>query len=601
MSEDQKVSQYLKNNQDQQNNSLKSENDPTQERKSFFRGRIIFLKRITSVLIILIILIVLSLSYFRTKYPEDFSELANRFHIGVSSYNIHQMKNIISGDTKSEDGVMMDFAIDKIYKSSGFKVESRTVSIYDNGRMADIVTEGDILPSAYDAHYTINILEGRDIYNEELIVEKVNEETPAQQAGIKEKDQIISVDDLKLNNRDELSSYIQPKNNIPVSLKIRRGDDIIAPSLIPQKMNGEKVILGVQLAKKENQERSRMEVIIKNGISYDNYAYGYMESTADVDDMDRPSLSGDLQWCDLQHYINYLRFYENPKIIKNTDLETTISFDVDLDYFSPVDMNKYGDNGDVQMFDRILKITGELTIDKDSQNPIQEKLKIYMDGHSYTSPYKKTIDVTMDFRNFNKGAAINLPDSKDIIRPAYKPVIYLYPQKSQNVKVSLDFDGEFTATYPKYNNGWSVFAHPEGKLVDLADGKEYSYLFWEGIYNEYIDYDWSEGFVVRGGDTVEFLQGTLSDMGLTPEEYNEFIVYWMPKMQNNKYNLIHFADKAEYDDHTELTVEPQPDSVLRVFMVYKPLEEWIAVEPQEVEPFERKGFTVVEWGGAEIK
>ena len=37
-------------------------------------------------------------------------------------------------------------------------------------------------------------------------------------------------------------------------------------------------------------------------------------------------------------------------------------------------------------------------------------------------------------------------------------------------------------------------------------------------------------------------------MGLTPREYNEFIVYWLSKMQHNAYNLIAFQG-SEYTDH----------------------------------------------------
>lgn len=182
-----------------------------------------------------------------------------------------------------------------------------------------------------------------------------------------------------------------------------------------------------------------------------------------------------------------------------------------------------------------------------------------------------------------------------------KPVIYLYPQTVQNIKILLEYDGNFTATYPAYNNGWDVLAYPDGKLINKGDNKEYSYLFWEGIPDKEIDYDWSKGFVVRGEDTAEFLRDTLSKIGLTPKEYNEFIVYWMPRMQNNKYNLIHFASKEEYDDHAVLDISPKPDSVLRVFMVYKPLTEWQKVGQQEINPFECKGFTVVEWGGTEAE
>lgn len=39
--------------------------------------------------------------------------------------------------------------------------------------------------------------------------------------------------------------------------------------------------------------------------------------------------------------------------------------------------------------------------------------------------------------------------------------------------------------------------------------------------------------------------------------------------------------------------------MLRVFMAWQPLDEPVEIEPQVLESFEREGFTVVEWGGAE--
>ena len=49
----------------------------------------------------------------------------------------------------------------------------------------------------------------------------------------------------------------------------------------------------------------------------------------------------------------------------------------------------------------------------------------------------------------------------------------------------------------------------------------------------------------------------------------------------------------------ELSVEP--DTLIRVLMQYKPLDEYIEVKEQKLTTTERNGFTVVEWGGAEIK
>jgi hypothetical protein len=36
-------------------------------------------------------------------------------------------------------------------------------------------------------------------------------------------------------------------------------------------------------------------------------------------------------------------------------------------------------------------------------------------------------------------------------------------------------------------------------------------------------------------------------------------------------------------------------------MAFKPLSFPMAVPPQELKPFQRKGFTLVEWGGSEVK
>ena len=179
-----------------------------------------------------------------------------------------------------------------------------------------------------------------------------------------------------------------------------------------------------------------------------------------------------------------------------------------------------------------------------------------------------------------------------------KPVIYLYPEQTQEVYVQLELDGEFTCTYPEYDNGWKVKAYPDGTLRDQVTGKEYNYLFWEGTSET--EYDLSRGFVVEGKDTAGFLEEKLAYLGLNEKERNEFIVYWLPRMEDNKYNLITFQGKA-YTEHAKLKISPEPDSILRVFMVYKPLDKAIDIPEQELEPFEREGFTVIEWGGAEME
>ena len=178
-----------------------------------------------------------------------------------------------------------------------------------------------------------------------------------------------------------------------------------------------------------------------------------------------------------------------------------------------------------------------------------------------------------------------------------KPVIYLYPETETRVTVKLDLPGELTCTYPAYDGGWTVTAAPDGTLTD-EHGQTYNYLYWEGEMAN--GFDFSEGFCVAGSDTAAFLEDALDRLGLTRREANEFLVYWLPRMQDNPYNLIAFQQEA-YTESAKLTVSPRPDSVLRVFMAWKPLVRPVDIPAQIFPGFERRGFTLVEWGGAEVR
>ena len=178
-----------------------------------------------------------------------------------------------------------------------------------------------------------------------------------------------------------------------------------------------------------------------------------------------------------------------------------------------------------------------------------------------------------------------------------KPVIYLYPEQGEEVSVRLDYDGKLTCTYPEYDDGWNVTAAPDGRITD-ENGQEYNYLYWEGETEQ--EYDFSEGFCVAGEDTAEFLEDALEKLGLTRREANEFIVYWLPRMEQNEYNLISFQSEA-YTDHARLSIQPEPDTVIRVFMAYKPVENEQEIPEQTLAAPERSGFTVVEWGGCELR
>lgn len=71
-------------------------------------------------------------------------------------------------------------------------------------------------------------------------------------------------------------------------------------------------------------------------------------------------------------------------------------------------------------------------------------------------------------------------------------------------------------------------------------------------------------------------------------------------MQENPYNLITFQTD-EYEKNAKLNISPEPDTVIRVFMVFKALDREVDIAAPEIQTPSREGFTVVEWGGSEIK
>ena len=201
---------------------------------------------------------------------------------------------------------------------------------------------------------------------------------------------------------------------------------------------------------------------------------------------------------------------------------------------------------------------------------------------------------------------LNNPDSKRIIADDVwnlavpeKPILYFYPEISTVCSVKVNLNGELTCTYPAHGtDGWEDFiAHPDGTLF-FPDGKRYYALYWEGVQKA--EWDFSKGFCVRGEDTAAFLEWALTEQGLTEREANEFIIYWLPQMQDAPYNVISFQT-TPYTDGAKLAITPTPDSLLRVFMAYYPTDAEVKIAPQIFEGFTRQGFTVVEWGGSRVK
>lgn len=180
-----------------------------------------------------------------------------------------------------------------------------------------------------------------------------------------------------------------------------------------------------------------------------------------------------------------------------------------------------------------------------------------------------------------------------------KPIIYLYPEERTELTVKLKNKEKITCSYPKYKDAWRVIANPDGTLVDIETGRSLYALYWEGKDMEQSDI--TEGFIVKRENTAKFLEEKLEILGLNYKEAEEFIVYWLPKLEQNEYNYIRFATMEEINEYMPLEFSHEPDTLIRILMEYKGLSEYIEVPEQKLETTAREGFVVVEWGGTELK
>ena len=177
---------------------------------------------------------------------------------------------------------------------------------------------------------------------------------------------------------------------------------------------------------------------------------------------------------------------------------------------------------------------------------------------------------------------------------ADKPVLYLYPETETNVEVKFAKPELLTTTYPKYIDSWNVKVLQNGDMYD-QNGKYYYALYWEELSTN--KFNFNEGFYVEKDNAIDFLEEKLRILGLNDKERNEFIMYWLPILEQNKKSLVYFETTESLQKENELIISPKPDSLLRITMHVKKINRKINVKEQELPTFNRVGFVAVEWGG----
>lgn len=177
-----------------------------------------------------------------------------------------------------------------------------------------------------------------------------------------------------------------------------------------------------------------------------------------------------------------------------------------------------------------------------------------------------------------------------------KPAIYVYPESRQLVRVKVEPEGYFTYLDPAMQNGqWTVDVETDGTFE--SHGKQYTYLYYESALRKSEVPVPARGFVVPFGGLKSLFETILPTLGLNNSEKNDFIEYWTNTLPFFPYYFVGFLERADIDRLEKLSIDPHPDSIVRVRFYFKPLSSYASVNLPILNKQTRSGYLVVEWGG----
>lgn len=179
-----------------------------------------------------------------------------------------------------------------------------------------------------------------------------------------------------------------------------------------------------------------------------------------------------------------------------------------------------------------------------------------------------------------------------------KPVIYLYPEYELFVDVAIDTPGNIFISIPEYPaGGWkNVYAYPSGRLI--YNENEYKELYYE-IEVENVKPP-INGIVIPKAFLEFKLRSLLQQLGLNKIESNDFLAYWLPKLEklDEDYVLFSLIEEEEKERIDNVKISPEPQTRIEFLVYFKGLKQFIEVPPLILpQTPTRKGFTMVEWGG----
>ena len=90
----------------------------------------------------------------------------------------------------------------------------------------------------------------------------------------------------------------------------------------------------------------------------------------------------------------------------------------------------------------------------------------------------------------------------------------------------------------------------------------------------------------------------MKSIGFNEKEMNDFLAYWLPKLQEKPYYFIGLLPEEIIEQKEQLVTSVQPDTVIRTRFVFEGLDQPFTVkEPAPVPAHTRNGFVVTDWGG----
>ncbi len=183
-----------------------------------------------------------------------------------------------------------------------------------------------------------------------------------------------------------------------------------------------------------------------------------------------------------------------------------------------------------------------------------------------------------------------------------KPVIYLYPVADMIVSVKLTIPGNVTISDPSYPvQGWqNILAHPSG-LFDYQ-GKQYHELYYETSVATDTSLKPNTGLIIATPSLRPVLTMVTQQLGLTLPEQQEFLDYWLPKLEalHTPYILFSLLNPLQKDAIDHVAISPMPQTTIAFLATFTPLQRPIQIPSLQLPqtPPKRIGFTTVEWGGS---